>query len=570
MESRAMRSKVDKETHRKTKFKRSRNGCLTCKKRKKKCDETQPFCNNCKKSKRQCEGFARRYKFQRHDKLEADADADADADAGDDAGDVDNNDGESGAKADGVKMGASANGEKADVKDLNLNFDGLNRFVLPIIPIGSFLEEYCIDLQTTQDEENFILKNFFEFSSKICEVQPTLKWTQVILKHGDFELAKCCIMALSYIHLELNAKGAYYIDKIVEYLFQYINQYPDLLHSDYDVSCHKVPSKVLYFNSMKNLLNTDEKKNLEQINKYSILLLVYVFLLGSCLDSGRASISRVFLRVGSIISQNLKHEVVNKNNENYEIIQASKKLVYQLKYTDALMAITSADCRLPLFEVNWMEFNDPGDNTIFEIMGCPAEIIECISKIAVLKHELTHIKNGNNGDNGNNGNNGNNRYNKVEKMEFYNDIKQRLVNYRDYMPLKRYSSESLLSLKVVKCWTIAIHISLLNATKIENYKIIICNLVVEFFDILKQLQHPNVTTIQMVWVISTIGCECNKNSEYQKVIIDFLDQIYFVFKVGNVKTLKRILQNIWDSQTSWESVLQGKEWLESGVEFIII
>ncbi len=37
---------------------RSRNGCLTCKRRRRKCDETKPFCMNCLKSGRKCEGYS--------------------------------------------------------------------------------------------------------------------------------------------------------------------------------------------------------------------------------------------------------------------------------------------------------------------------------------------------------------------------------------------------------------------------------------------------------------------------------------------------------------------------------
>lgn len=36
---------------------RTKTGCLTCRKRRIKCDESQPTCNNCKKSKRDCAGY---------------------------------------------------------------------------------------------------------------------------------------------------------------------------------------------------------------------------------------------------------------------------------------------------------------------------------------------------------------------------------------------------------------------------------------------------------------------------------------------------------------------------------
>ncbi|KAL1836406.1 hypothetical protein VTJ49DRAFT_5172 [Mycothermus thermophilus] len=43
--------------------KRTKTGCLTCRKRRIKCDEGKPTCSNCIKSKRECEGYSRRLKF---------------------------------------------------------------------------------------------------------------------------------------------------------------------------------------------------------------------------------------------------------------------------------------------------------------------------------------------------------------------------------------------------------------------------------------------------------------------------------------------------------------------------
>ncbi|KAG7108592.1 putative transcriptional regulatory protein C15D4.02 like [Verticillium longisporum] len=43
---------------------RTKTGCLTCRKRRIKCDEAQPTCNNCKKSKRDCAGYDPIFKQQ--------------------------------------------------------------------------------------------------------------------------------------------------------------------------------------------------------------------------------------------------------------------------------------------------------------------------------------------------------------------------------------------------------------------------------------------------------------------------------------------------------------------------
>ncbi|RXG48675.1 hypothetical protein VDGE_08992 [Verticillium dahliae] len=44
--------------------KRTKTGCLTCRKRRIKCDEGRPICNNCTKSKRNCEGYNQRVIFK--------------------------------------------------------------------------------------------------------------------------------------------------------------------------------------------------------------------------------------------------------------------------------------------------------------------------------------------------------------------------------------------------------------------------------------------------------------------------------------------------------------------------
>src|ERR1700761_5463766 len=44
--------------------KRTKTGCLTCRKRRIKCGEERPVCRNCIKSKRNCEGYNPRVVFK--------------------------------------------------------------------------------------------------------------------------------------------------------------------------------------------------------------------------------------------------------------------------------------------------------------------------------------------------------------------------------------------------------------------------------------------------------------------------------------------------------------------------
>ncbi|KAL2166570.1 hypothetical protein VTG60DRAFT_2493 [Thermothelomyces hinnuleus] len=50
--------------HKKEIKRRTKTGCLTCRKRRIKCDEAHPTCNNCKKSKRECLGYDPIFKQQ--------------------------------------------------------------------------------------------------------------------------------------------------------------------------------------------------------------------------------------------------------------------------------------------------------------------------------------------------------------------------------------------------------------------------------------------------------------------------------------------------------------------------
>lgn len=56
--------------HKKEIKRRTKTGCLTCRKRRIKCDETHPTCNNCKKSKRECLGYDPIFKQQQTPSLQ--------------------------------------------------------------------------------------------------------------------------------------------------------------------------------------------------------------------------------------------------------------------------------------------------------------------------------------------------------------------------------------------------------------------------------------------------------------------------------------------------------------------
>ncbi|GFF50897.1 transcriptional regulatory protein moc3 [Aspergillus udagawae] len=59
----------DKPVRKRNVVSRGRTGCLTCRRRRLKCDETKPGCNNCRRINLPCEGYAQRITFKDQTKL---------------------------------------------------------------------------------------------------------------------------------------------------------------------------------------------------------------------------------------------------------------------------------------------------------------------------------------------------------------------------------------------------------------------------------------------------------------------------------------------------------------------
>lgn len=55
---------AEASNNRKAKLTKSRKGCITCKKRRVKCDETKPYCQNCSKKNLMCGGYATNFKWR--------------------------------------------------------------------------------------------------------------------------------------------------------------------------------------------------------------------------------------------------------------------------------------------------------------------------------------------------------------------------------------------------------------------------------------------------------------------------------------------------------------------------
>ncbi|CUM51796.1 unnamed protein product [Debaryomyces tyrocola] len=57
---------------------RTRTGCLTCRKRRIKCDERKPYCFNCERSKKVCLGYENLAKLRKKSKPDSDSNSNDD------------------------------------------------------------------------------------------------------------------------------------------------------------------------------------------------------------------------------------------------------------------------------------------------------------------------------------------------------------------------------------------------------------------------------------------------------------------------------------------------------------
>ncbi|KAK9457472.1 hypothetical protein V1511DRAFT_486064 [Dipodascopsis uninucleata] len=92
---------------------RTKTGCLTCRKRRIKCDERHPICNNCSKSKRVCLGYDPIFKRVKGD----DKDKATDSDANNGSGSSSNSNSKSGEDKDSKKEDSA----ETDVKRIKID-----------------------------------------------------------------------------------------------------------------------------------------------------------------------------------------------------------------------------------------------------------------------------------------------------------------------------------------------------------------------------------------------------------------------------------------------------------------
>lgn len=416
----------------------------------------------------------------------------------------------------------------------------------------------------SNSDENLVLRHFFNRLLPLLDSHPNNPWPELALKYCDFEIAKSCFLSLSCMHLYGNQGGNEYyktgmrhINSTMNYLIKYLNKNGSL--------AAKLNFERKYNDELKDDINVDrivgnlkdETVNQKRSSFFVILILIYVHVLFSILENGRSVMSRVFFQLFSTIARDPIFKAV------LERIDQSQTFICILSWYDTISAVASPDCRLPYCDPLWYGRKNT-ETTLAKMVGCPGEIFECIARICHLRLALK---------------NNELSFDKVHSK--YNEIKFDLLNYREYVALKLNTNDHQLDdsiqlkpeddysvrLRGAQCWTLSALVKLESILKFEESKERIETLINEFIMVYSSMDPECTTVVQMVWPVFNIASECITANQKESVRI-FLENLNQNGQTGVLRTLKRLVDQSWSTGQTMDEILSGKDWLESGTDFL--
>ncbi|KAI5949897.1 hypothetical protein KGF54_005375 [Candida jiufengensis] len=382
----------------------------------------------------------------------------------------------------------------------------------------------------SHQEENMMLKHFFNKLLPLLDGHPKSPWPDLALKYCDFDIARSCFISLACIHMyesraggnELYQKGVAHINNTMDHLIHYIRE-----------------------NSGKINDENEESTSKKYISYFVILVLMNVHVLFAVLEKGKSSIAREFFKIFAGIC---------KDQKFYDnIIMTSDKrrsLSIVLSWYDTVSAITSPDCRVPYCLPHWYGTANDTISSI-KMMGCPGEIFTAMSEVCVLRNKKY-----------------NNELTNEDATMSYSRIKVSLLNYRDYVLAYDQDSTSdyISRLKCALCWSLAVWITMNRTIEPTNYISLNQKLTDEFILTYDQLDPKSSLVTQMVWPLYVIGCECETETE-KNYLIKFMDNLYENTKMGTTVSLKEIVLNVWEKNVNQEEYLI--EWLgNKGIDYL--
>lgn len=391
-------------------------------------------------------------------------------------------------------------------------------------------------------EENMMLKHFFKRLLPLLDAHPSTPWPQLALKYCDFEVAKSCFISLSCIHLyetkgakEFYRTGMTHINNTMEYLIDYLRDKSSGSIGDDGLDVDQI---------IKNLKQQPLEK--QRSNFFVILLLIHVHLLFSVLESGRSALVRTFFQLFGAIVEDSTFKTYLEN------IEESSTLIVTLSWFDTITAVVSPDCRLPFCDDTWYGDKNSLVSTS-QVMGCPGEIFRCLARLCELKKGLKE---------------GYIDQNRAGKL--FQNVKKELLRYREFVLFTADTPEDelVLRLKCAQCWSIAVLLNFYHAVYSQK-KGEINGLILEFISVYESMESTSTHVTQMVWPVFTMACACQTNYQ-RKNFRKFIDVLYRNAKMGTIHTIGVIAEECWETGKSWEEILSGKEWLKSGIDYLVV
>lgn len=374
-------------------------------------------------------------------------------------------------------------------------------------------------LKLTFQEENKLLRHFFNTLLPLLDAHPHSPWPKLALRHCDFDLARSCFISLACIHIHSREGGHEYYQQGIAHIhstMQYL---------------------ITYISENEALEQTREERHSQS---FIILVLVNVHILFAVLDKGQSSLSRYFFEVfGSICSDmEFCRSLLNHHSKG--------ALIVALSWYDTVSAVVSPDCRVPFCkpELYGSSFNAISTT---QIMGCPWEIFRAMYEVCYLRHQA---------------------YKGVLKddMDFnhkFQSVKEVVFGYRDYIDFSE-GPQYILNLKCAQCWSLAVYVTILRIFKTEVRSTLIRASVREFIDVYGSMPSDSPLVTQMVWPLFAMACECTCVQE-QEDFRTYMDRLNDNVQMGTLSSLRWIVKEVWSRGISQEAVLQG--WLGDGVDY---
>lgn len=543
--------------------------------RHRKCDEAKPFCNNCASAKRTCEGYQKRFVFEvtslanpqkRKRRLlgqgqkaevlgqenvvtaqiapaqETPVTPTLVGDATDDLGL---------ASTKGPQLPLSQVLEQFFPNDVSAKdtFDlALEDFTSDVPTPGATTFEHelllligkssVFDSETapaspaasalsfSHQEENMMLKHFFQRLLPLLDAHPRSPWPQLALRYCDFDVARSCFISLACIHIyesreggnEFYKRGMAHINQTMSHLIQHIS---------------KSAAEPPFLGAVRS-----------QIQSFVTLVLVNVHILFAVLDKGQSSLARYLFRVFGAICLDPAVFASLRQDEN------KTSLVVVLSWYDTVAAIVSPDCRLPFCKPDWFGTRNDVISTV-HMMGCPGEIFRALYEVCTLRHEI-HQQRLSDGP---------------EFAAAFQKVKLQLATYRDYVVLgdSTKSEDYVLRLKAAQCWSLAVYILLLRLFRTTQRQQAIQSAVLEFIDTYGSMPSASPVVTQMVWPVYAVGCECRTDFERQS-LGRYMGTLYKTAQMGTLASLQWVVEQVWRRGSTQEQVLAM--WLADGVDYL--